>query len=63
MSDPRKPKLYYVTEEEYLNQKTSLQKLKSKLDDLTLTRRKRTHHLLQRRLLITRKTKQQGLDT
>ena len=34
MSDPRTPKRYYVTEEEYLNQKTSLQKLKSKLDDL-----------------------------
>ena len=34
MSDPRTPKRYYVTEEEYLNQKTSLEKLKSKLDDL-----------------------------
>ena len=34
MSDPRTPKRYYVAEEEYLNQKTSLQKLKSKLDDL-----------------------------
>ena len=34
MSDPRTPKRYYVLEEEYLNQKTSLQKLKSKLDDL-----------------------------
>ena len=34
MSDPRTPKRYYVSEEEYLNQKTSLEKLKSKLDDL-----------------------------
>ena len=34
MSDQRTPKRYYVTEEEYLNQKTSLEKLKSKLDDL-----------------------------
>ena len=34
MSDPRTPKRYYVNEEEYLNQKTSLEKLKSKLDDL-----------------------------
>ena len=34
MSDPRTPKRYYVTEEEYLSQKTSLEKLKSKLDDL-----------------------------
>ena len=34
MSDPRTPKRYYVTEEEYLNQKISLQKLKSNLDDL-----------------------------
>ena len=34
MSDPRTPKRYYVTEEEYLNQQTSLEKLKSKLDDL-----------------------------
>ena len=34
MSDPRTPKRYYVTEEQYLNQKTSLEKLKSKLDDL-----------------------------
>ena len=34
ISDPRTPKRYYVTEEEYLNQKTSLEKLKSKLDDL-----------------------------
>ena len=31
---PRTPKRYYVSEEEYLNQKTSLEKLKSKLDDL-----------------------------
>ena len=34
MSDPRTPKRYYVTEEDYLSQKTSLEKLKSKLDDL-----------------------------
>ena len=34
MSDPRTPKRYYVSEEEYLNQKTFLEKLKSKLDDL-----------------------------
>ena len=34
MSDPHTPKRYHVTEDEYLNQKTSLQKLKSKLDDL-----------------------------
>ena len=34
MSDPRTPKRYYVTGREYLNQKTSLEKLKSKLDDL-----------------------------
>ena len=34
MSDPRTPKRYYVSEEEYLNQKTYLEKLKSKLDDL-----------------------------
>ena len=34
MSDPRTSKRYYVTEEEYLSQKTSLEKLKSKLDDL-----------------------------
>ena len=34
MSYPRTPKRYYVSEEEYLNQKTSLEKLKSKLDDL-----------------------------
>ena len=34
MSDPRTPKRYYVSVEEYLNQKTSLEKLKSKLDDL-----------------------------
>ena len=34
MSDPRTPKRYYVSEEEYLSQKTSLEKLKSKLDDL-----------------------------
>ena len=34
MSDLRTPKRYYVSEEEYLNQKTSLEKLKSKLDDL-----------------------------
>ena len=34
MSDPRTPRRYYVTEEQDLNQKTSLQKLKSKLDDL-----------------------------
>ena len=34
MSDPRTPKRYYVSEEEYLNQKTSLEKLKSTLDDL-----------------------------
>ena len=34
MSDPRTLKRYYVSEEEYLNQKTSLKKLKSRLDDL-----------------------------
>ena len=34
MSDPRTPKRYYVSEEEYLNQKTSLDKLRSKFDDL-----------------------------
>ena len=34
MSDPRTPRRYYLNEEEYLNQKTSLAKLKSKLDDL-----------------------------
>ena len=34
MSDPRTPNRYYVSEDEYLSQKTSLQKLKSKLDDL-----------------------------
>ena len=34
MSDPRTPRRYYLNEEEYLNQKTSLDKLRSKLDDL-----------------------------
>ena len=34
MSDPRTPKRYYVNEEEYLSQRTSLEKLKSKLDYL-----------------------------
>ena len=34
MSDPPTLKRYYVCGEEYLNQKTSLEKLKSKLDDL-----------------------------
>jgi hypothetical protein len=34
MSDPRTPRSYYLNEEEYLNQKTSLDKLRSKLDDL-----------------------------
>ena len=34
MSDPRTPKRYYVSEEEYDQQKNSLQKLRSKLDDL-----------------------------
>ena len=34
MSDPRTPRRYYLNEEEYLNQKTSLDKLRRKLDDL-----------------------------
>ena len=34
MSDPRTPRRYYLNEEEYLNQKASLDKLRSKLDDL-----------------------------
>ena len=34
MSDPRTPRCYYLDEEECLNQKTSLDKLRSKLDDL-----------------------------
>ena len=34
MSDPRTPRRYYLNEEEYLNQKTSLDKLRSKFDDL-----------------------------
>lgn len=34
MSDPPTLKRYYVSEEEYLNQKTFLEKLKSKLDHL-----------------------------
>ena len=34
MSDPRTPRRYYLNEEEYLNQKTSLDKLRSKLYDL-----------------------------
>ena len=34
MSYPRTPRRYYLNEEEYLNQKTLLDKLRSKLDDL-----------------------------
>ena len=37
MSDLRTPKRYHVTEQQYLNQNTSLEKLKSKLDDLVDT--------------------------
>ena len=34
MGDPRTPRRNYPNEDEYLNQKTSLDKLRSKLDDL-----------------------------
>ena len=34
MSDPRTPKRYYVSEEEYEQKENSLEKLRSKLDDL-----------------------------
>ena len=34
MSDPRTPKRYCVSEEEYNQRKNSLDKLRSKLDDL-----------------------------
>ena len=67
-SDPRTPRRYYLNKEEHLNQKTSLDKLRSKLDDLVVAlysyKEKRNASPAAKKIVDDEeKTKQQELDT